>query len=317
MNVDAIEAAKRIRTIGIVGGGLIGLSWASLFLARGLEVIVYDPQPEVGAEVKPFVEAAWLGLQNLGLTQDPLVRLPRFTNRIEDLADVDFVQECGPERIEVKQRTVADLERLIRPDIAIASSTSSLTASEIQAGATHPERIFVAHPMNPPHMVPLVELVAGRLTAAGCIDLAEAFYQRVERVTIRVRKEAVGHVANRLTSALYREAVYLAAAGIASVEDIDKAMSYGPGLRWALAGPHLTYHLGGGKGGYRHYLDHLGPTQERRWNELGAARLTDEVKQQLVAGVEAELKHQDEQTLAVRRDIALAAILAIKRTYGF
>jgi carnitine 3-dehydrogenase len=317
MTADAIEGAQRIQTVGIVGGGLIGLSWASLFLAHNLEVIVYDPQPTVEAEVKPFVESAWVGLRNLGLPLDPFVRFPRFTSQLEDLAGVDFVQENGPDRVAIKRNMLADLERVVRADIAIASSTSSLTASEIQAGATHPERIFVAHPMNPPHIVPLVELVAGQQTAPHYIDLAEALYQRVKRVTIRVRKEVVGHVANRLTSALYREAVYLAASGIASVEDVDKAMSYGPGLRWALVGPHLTYHLGGGKGGYRHYLDHLGPTQERRWEELGTVALTDGLKEQLVAGVDAELKHQDEQTLVMRRDIALAEILMIKRTYGF
>lgn len=317
MNANAIEAAQNIRTIGIVGGGLIGLSWASLFLARGLEVIVYDPDPMVEAAVMPFIESAWQGLRDLGIALEPSIRSPRFTSRIDDLVEVDFIQECGPDRIEIKRQTVAELERVIRPDVAIASSTSSLIASDMQMSAIHAERVFVAHPMNPPHMVPLVELVAGGQTAAWYIDLAEAFYQKLERVTIRVHKEVVGHIANRLTAALYREAVYIAASGIASVTDIDKAMTYGPGLRWALVGPHMTYHLGGGKGGYRHYLDHLGPTQERRWAELGTAPLTETLKQQLVAGVDAELEHQDEETLIVRRDVALAEILKIKRKYGF
>lgn len=317
MKHEIVEAAQHIRKIGIVGGGLIGLSWASLFLARGLDVLVYDPQPAVQDEIKPFVESAWPGLRSLELTLSTSVRLPRFTTRIEDLADVQFIQENGPDRLEIKHLTVARLEAVIRHDVPIASSTSSLIATDIQAGAKNPERIFVAHPMNPPHMVPLVEIVAGGQTESRYIDVAEAFYQHMKRVTIRVRKEVIGHVANRLTSALYREAVYIAAAGIASVEDIDKAVSYGPGIRWALMGPHLTYHLGGGKGGYRHYLDHLGPTQERRWEELGTSKLDEALKQQLVAGIDAELQGQDQQTLLKRRDAALAEILKIKGTHGF
>jgi carnitine 3-dehydrogenase len=317
MNRNALEAALQIKKVGVVGGGLIGLSWASLFLARNLEVVIYDPQSRLDADVERFIESAWVSLQAVGLAANKSVRLPHVTNRLADLSDVDFVQENGPDRIDIKRQIVADLECFIRPDVGIASSTSSLTASDIQRDATHAERIFVAHPMNPPHMVPLVEIAAGQQTAAHYIDLAEAFYQHLKRVTIKLRKEVVGHVANRLTSALYREAVYMVASGIASVEDIDRAVCYGPGLRWALTGPHLTYHLGGGKGGYRHYLDHLGPTQERRWEELGAAALTEALKDKLVAGVDGELEQLDEQTLAIRRDLALAEILMIKRTYGF
>ncbi|MEI2416570.1 3-hydroxyacyl-CoA dehydrogenase NAD-binding domain-containing protein [Orrella sp. JC864] len=313
----AQQAAARIQTVGVVGGGLIGLSWAALFLARGLDVIVYDPSEAAEKDVQPFIEAAWTGLAELGLTLQAAPRLPRFTTRMQDLAGADFVQENGPDRIEVKRKIIAAIEAAVRADVPIASSTSSLIASDIQAEAAHPQRILVAHPMNPPHMVPLVELVAGKLTDARFVDLAEAFYQRMQRVTIRVRKEVVGHLANRLTSALYREAVHIAAEGIASVEDIDKAMSYGPGLRWALIGPHMTYHLGGGKGGYRHYLDHLGPTQENRWKELGSPALTEAVKAQLVQGVQEEMKSQDTATLVDRRDAALAAVLKIKKQYGF
>lgn len=317
MNATHTESADAIRTVGIVGGGLIGLSWAALFTARGLDVIVYDPRPAVADDIAPFVTSAWDGLRALGLAPDSPPALPRFTTRLADLAAIDFIQENGPDRIAIKRQTIAELEPIVRSGIPIASSTSSLLASDIQADAQYPERILVAHPMNPPHMVPLVELVAGRRTDEKYMDIAEAFYQRMHRVTVRVRKEAVGHLANRLTSALYREAVHLVASGIASVEDIDKAMTYGPGLRWALIGPHLTYHLGGGPGGYRHYLEHLGPTQERRWEELGTSSLTDDLKNQLVAGVDAELQHQDEATLASRRDAALAEVLGVKRKYGF
>ncbi|MGO1119983.1 3-hydroxyacyl-CoA dehydrogenase NAD-binding domain-containing protein [Rhodovibrionaceae bacterium A322] len=306
-----------IQKVGIVGGGLIGQSWAALFCACGFQVTVYDPNAGLERELQGFVTDAWPLLLDLGLTDQTVPAHPRFTTDLTTLKDVDFVQECGPDRIEVKRQTVAELEQVIAPGVLIASSTSSLIASDIQSEANHPERILVGHPMNPPHMVPMVELVAGQETDPAAVDLADAFYQRAKRETVRVKKEVIGHLANRLTSALYREAVYIAASGIASVEDIDKAIAHGPGLRWALMGPHLTYHLGGGKGGYRHYLDHLGPTQENRWKEHGTAALTEDLKEELIAGVERELEGQDEDSLALRRDAALADLLKIKKTHGF
>jgi carnitine 3-dehydrogenase len=312
-----MRVTRNIETVGIVGGGVIGLSWASLFSAFGLQTLVYDPNPTVAADIAPFVRDAWAILAELGLGTVATPELPGFSTDVASLKAVDYVQENGPDRIEVKQQTIQALEQVISSKVVIASSTSSLLASDIQRGSQHPERILVAHPMNPPHMVPMVELVAGKLTAPEAIDIAEALYQRIERVTVRVKKEVVGHLANRLTSALYREAVHIAAEGIADVEDIDRAISYGPGMRWALMGPHLTYHLGGGKGGYRHYLDHLGATQEARWQEHGTPELSEAVKDLLVAGVDRELESQDEATLVKRRDAALAQVFQVKKKWGF
>lgn len=305
-----------MQKIAVVGGGLIGMSWASLFLARGLEVVVVESRREAEAELHTFVTDAWPKLRALGLTTGE-VRHAEFISGIGRLTAVDFVQENGPDRLEVKRQLVRELEEVIGDEVVIASSTSSLLASDIQREARHPQRILVAHPMNPPHLVPMVELVAGKQTSEASMQTAEVFYQRLERVTIRLQKEVVGHLANRLTSALYREAVHIAAEGIASVEDIDKAVTYGPGMRWALVGPHLTYHLGGGTGGYRHYLDHLGPTQEARWREHGTPSLTEEVKDLLVAGMEQELQGQDRETLAQRRDDALVELYKLKQKYGF
>ena len=306
-----------IKTVAVIGGGLIGMSWTSLFLAQGLRVVVVDPRPEAKAETREFVKAAWDDLTALGLVKAPEICSAEFLTEISDLSGIDFVQECGPDRIEVKRVLVQQLEAVIGEGVVIASSTSSLMASDIQEGATHPARILVAHPMNPPHVLPMVELVAGGQTAPATVDLAEAFYQSLERTTIRVQKEVVGHLANRLTSALYREAVHIVAEGIAPVEDVDKAISSGPGMRWALMGPHLAYHLGGGKGGYQHYLDHLGPTQEARWREHGSPKLTEEVKQKLVAGIEQEMLTQDEATLPARRDAALVEIAKLKKRFDF
>ena len=308
---------KQIRTVGVLGTGLIGMSWASLFLARGLEVIVVDPREDTGQKLREFVGDAWANLVALGLAETEEVRAATASTDMASLAGVDFVQENGPDRIEIKQQMVRQLEDVIGPDVVIASSTSSLKASEIQDQARHPGRILVAHPMNPPHLVPLVELVAGRKTSPKSVDIAEQFYVQMGRVPIRVRKEVAGHLANRLTAALYREAVHIAAEGIADVADIDKAISAGPGMRWALMGPHLTYHLGGGAGGYRHYLDHLGPTQEARWQALGETLLSDDVKELLVEGVEKELAQLDKNTLVERRDAALVKLAQLKQKYGF
>lgn len=311
------EQAEHIACVGIAGGGLIGMSWAALYLAQGMQVQVFDPDPVTQDRLVAFVADAWPHLSALGLTTSATPPAVAVGTQPDILRGAQFVQENGPDRIEVKQALIATLEGTIAPDAPIASSTSSLRATDIQAQAQHPSRILVAHPMNPPHLVPMVELVAGDATDPGAVDLAEAFYRRMQRVPVRVKKEVAGHLANRLTSALYREAVNLVAEGIADVADIDTAIAYGPGMRWALMGPHLIYHLGGGAGGYRGYLDHLGPTQEARWAELGTPVLSDAVKNALVAGLEQELRSQNSDTLAARRDAALVELAALKKRHEF
>lgn len=304
-------------TFGIVGAGLIGQSWAALCLAFGHRVIAVDPRQDAAGELAAFAASAWPYLRALGFTAAAEPLAAQVSGDVESLGGVDFVLECGPERIEAKRDLVATLEEVIAPGTVIASSTSSLMASDIQAEARHPERILVGHPMNPPHLVPMVELVAGRLTAPEIVDRAEAVFRSLGRVPVRVRKEVPGHLANRLTAALYREAVHLVAEGIAGVEDVDRAIAAGPGLRWALMGPHLTYHLGGGAGGYRAYLDHLGPAQEARWATLGSPTLTPEIRDALVDGLDSELDGLDAATLSTRRDAALVALQQIKRDHGF
>ncbi|MBV2142148.1 NAD-binding protein [Falsochrobactrum sp. TDYN1] len=307
----------RSHKIAVIGGGLIGMSWASLFVAQGHEVTIVDPRSEAGDEFQAFLRDAWPMLRSLGLAEECCPPRVTVSQDIAAIKEADFVQECGPDRINVKRDLIAQIEEQIAHDTIIASSTSSLTATDIQRDALRPARILVGHPMNPPHLVPMVELVAGKLTTPDTVNRAEAFYNALKRVTIRVQKEVPGHLANRLTSALYREAVHIVAEGIATVEDVDKAISYGPGMRWALMGPHLIYHLGGGKGGYRHYLDHLGPTQEARWREHGTSQLTEAVKNALIGGIEKELANMDEASLTQRRDAALVELFQLKQKFGF
>lgn len=307
-----------IRHVAIIGAGLIGASWAALFLSKGLRVTVCDPAQTALDKLAPFMTAAWQDLAQL----DDIAAAPPF-DRLHVTQEIaaaslgaDMVQECGPDRIAIKRQIVAQIETSLAPGAIIASSTSSLMASDIQDGAKHPERILVAHPMNPPHLVPLVELVAGRATDPEKVDTLRAFYDSIGRVTVVVQKERVGHLANRLTSALYREAVSLVAEGVATVADVDRAIAHGPGLRWAFMGPHLTYHLGGGAGGYRHYLDHLGPTQVARWADQTAPELTPDLIETLVAGIEAATEGESTADLARRRDAALVALAKLKRTLG-
>jgi 3-hydroxyacyl-CoA dehydrogenase len=304
--LTAIETDE-IQRVAVLGCGTLGASWAALFLAHGLDVAAYDPAPGFEARTAAAVEAARAQLAELGLRGAGTLR---FHAKLEDaLAGADFVQENAPESEAVKRALLAEADRLLPPAILIASSTSAMLRSAIVADCARPERVLVAHPFHPPHLVPLVEIVAATPEVAA---RAGAFYARLGRRPVVLNREMPGHIANRLASALYREAVNLVAEGVASVADIDAALCNGPGLRWAAMGPHMTYHLGGGAGGIRHYLDHLGPSQVRRWASLGNPDLTEDVKDRIVAGIADEAGGRSVEALAARRDAALIAILGAR-----
>ena len=302
--------AQSENQIGVVGGGLIGLSWASLFSAFGYETIVYDPYLKEQNLAIQTVHNMWASLDLL--YEDILdKREVKFSNSINDLKSATFIQENCPEDLNLKKETILKLEKVVSKNTVIASSTSSFLPSELQSGCAKPERIIVGHPMNPPHLIPLVELVLGEISSEKITNRAKFFYQTLERIPVRIKKEMRGHLANRLTSALYREAVYLISEGVADVSDVDAVISNGPGLRLALLGPHMNYHLGGGNGGYRNYLEHLGPSQEERWKTLGQAPLTPELKEKLISGIESQKLNLSE--LKKKRDISLIEILKTKK----
>jgi carnitine 3-dehydrogenase len=303
-----------IRTVVVVGTGVIGSSWAAHFLARGLEVVATDPAAGAEARLRADIAAHWPILTQLGLaggaTQDRL----SFEPDLEKAARAaDFVQENGPEREDLKHELYARLDAATRPDVVLASSSSGLLPSVIQAGcALHPERVLIGHPFNPPHLIPLVEVVPGAKTSPDAVDRAFAFYTAVGKKPILLRQELPGHVANRLQAALWREAYSLVDRGVASVSDIDTAISQGPGLRWAVLGPFLNQHLSGGPGGIAHLLEHLGPPMVDWWNDLRQPDLTPELAAKLVSGVADELAGTDEAALVVSRDTVLSALLAAK-----
>lgn len=305
-----------MRRVAIVGaGGTVGASWVALFLHAGFDVIAQDPAPGARERVEAFVARARPALERLRPSAGPTQgRLEFATELATAVANADFVQENAPENEAFKQGLLAEIDAAARPEIVIASSTSALLRSRIVSSCHHrPERVIVAHPFNPPHLLPLVEIVGPQPDAAA-VRWAVGFYRdRLGKHPVVLQREAVGHIANRLSSALYREAVNLVDAGIASVADIDAAVAAGPGLRWAIFGPHLLYHLGGGPGGIEHYLKHLGPSQERRWAELGQPELTPELCEKIVAGVLAEAAGRDIPALEAERDRALLALLLTAR----
>ncbi|MEU0797779.1 3-hydroxyacyl-CoA dehydrogenase NAD-binding domain-containing protein [Amycolatopsis sp. NPDC005961] len=286
-------------TVAVVGTGVIGASWAGLFLAHGHDVVATDPAP--GAE------------ERLRDALEDTDRLRFVADAGEAAAAADFVQENGPEREDVKHALFAVLDEAARPDVILASSSSGLLPSVIARGCPrHPERVVIGHPFNPPHLIPLVEVVPGRETAPEVVDRAVAFYTSLGKRPIRLTREVPGHVANRLQAALWQEAYSLVERGIATVADIDTAIAYGPGLRWAVLGPFLNQHLSGGAGGLAHVLAHLGPPTEEWWRDLGRVHLTPELAETLVAGVDAELGGIGDDQLVAARDAVLNRLLAAK-----
>src|SRR6516225_5678084 len=271
---------KPIRRLAIIGTGVIGASWASLFLAKGLQVVATDPAPNAEASLRKFVETAWPALKRLGLSAGASQSNLTFTTDLKQaVAGVDLVQENGPERIEFKQKLYGQLDELLAPEVIIASSSSGLTMSEIQKGAkTHPERCVIAHPFNPPHLIPLVEIVGGAKTSEATIQRALEFFNSLGKRAIHLHKELPGHVANRLQAALAREVYYLVAEGVVSAADVDTALSWGPGLRWGVMGNMLLNHLGGGAGGIEHFFQQFTGPMTAWWKTLGSPVLTPGVQ---------------------------------------
>src|SRR6201991_4030591 len=267
-----MSANKPIRRVAIIGTGVIGASWAALFLAKGLDVAATDVAPDAESGLKRFVEAAWPALKRLGLAPGASQSKLTFTPDLaEAVRGVDLVQENGPERIEFKTKLYAQLDELLPPDVIIASSSSGLTMSKIQSGAaSHPERCVIAHPFNPPHLIPLVEIVGGAKTSEATILRAAEFYTSIGQRTVRLNKEMPAHVANRLQAALAREVYYLVAEGVVSAADVDTALCWGPGLRWGVMGNMMLNHLGGGPGGIEHFFQQFTGPMTAWWKTLGS-----------------------------------------------
>jgi 3-hydroxyacyl-CoA dehydrogenase len=305
---------KQIQNIAIVGTGVIGASWAALYLARGLNVIATDPAPNAEANLRKFIDAAWKDLQVIGLSPNASREHLQFTTDMKKaLSNADLVQENGPERQDFKIKLFADMDAATPEDSIIASSSSGLTMSVMQSACKHPERCVTGHPFNPPHIVPLVEVVGGAKTSPETVERAIAFYTSIGKKPIHVRKEVVGHVANRLQAALYREIVYLVGQGVLDVADSDVAVCWGPGLRWGLMGPNLLFHLGGGAGGIQHFMEQFTGPMASWWKDLGTiTEFSPDVKQTIVNGVLKEADGRSIEELERERDSMLLELLTTR-----
>jgi carnitine 3-dehydrogenase len=305
---------RTIQRVAVVGTGVIGASWAAYMLARGLDVSATDPAPGAEERLRAYIQAAWPTLEIMGLQPGASMDRLTFSADLETCVEgTDFVQENGPERAEIKQDTFRRLDALLPPDVIIATSSSGYPPSLVQEPCTrHPERVLVGHPFNPPHLIPLVEVVGGERTSEAAIDAAMAFYTAIGKRAIRIRKELKGHVANRLQAALWREAFHLVDIGAVTVEEVDAAIAHGPGLRWAFMGPVLLQQLAGGQGGIAHALDHLGPLMETLWADLGDPKLDTALKSKLVAGVKDVLATRDLAAMVADRDRLLVELVNTK-----
>jgi len=308
---------REIRNVAIVGTGVIGASWAALYLARGLNVIATDPAPNAEANLRRYIDAAWKDLTVIGLSPNASRDHLTFTTDLKQAcANADLVQENGPERIDFKVKLFADMDAATPPDSIIASSSSGLTMSVMQSACKHPERCVTGHPFNPPHVVPLVEVVAGEKTSPETVHRALEFYASIGKKPIHVRKEVVGHVANRLQGALYREVVYLIEQGVLDVADADVAVCWGPGLRWGVMGPSLNFHLGGGQGGIKHIVEHIFPAMYVWWKDLGTmTELSPQTAKTIIDGTLKEAGNRSIEELERERDTMLLELLAT-RTKG-
>ncbi len=294
----ARPAPDKVQKIACVGGGYIGSGWAAAFLAAGKDVVMSDPGPDAEAKARVIIDQAWGYLEGLGLADGASPDRFRFACSVEDaVADADFVQESAPDREDLKIALFAQMDTAARPDTVIASSSSTFVPTNLQSECKHPERVIIGHPFAPSYLVPLVEIVGGKKTDPTVMDWAFDFYEAVGKKSMKLKNEIEAYVANRIQHVVFEEAASLVAQGVCDYQDIDTAVAYGPGLRWAFAGPVSCYHLGGGKGGIRHMIDHFG------WKR------DEEAKDQLVAAVDDMYGHLSMDELERWRDENLMVML--------
>ncbi|MEE8225652.1 MAG: 3-hydroxyacyl-CoA dehydrogenase NAD-binding domain-containing protein [Kiloniellales bacterium] len=305
----ARQEPEGVRRVTNVGGGAIGGGWSAHFLAWGYDVTTYLHDAAEEAPLRQLVETAWVSLEALGLAEGASMdRLRCTTDLGEACAEAEFVQESVPENLALKQAVYEKLGDLVPQDVVIASSTSGLSMTDIQARCATPERTVVAHPFNPPYLLPLVEMIGGAKTSPDTVAWAAAFYRLSGKVPLVMNKEIPGFIATRLQEALWREALHMVANGEATVEQIDLAIVNGPGPRWAVLGPCMAFHVASGEGGMAHNLDHFGPALKLPWTRLEAPELTQELRNRMVEGCNRVAGAQDFATLAAERDAGLVAI---------
>ncbi|HTU35419.1 MAG TPA: 3-hydroxyacyl-CoA dehydrogenase NAD-binding domain-containing protein [Candidatus Acidoferrum sp.] len=311
-------ANTQIRKVAIVGTGLIGASWAAQYLASGFDVIATDPAPNAEAALRKCVDDAWELLTAIGLAAGASRDRLTFTADLKEaVSKADFVQESVPERFAVKTKVFTQMDEAAPAETILASSASGITIDMIQPGCKHhPERCVLGHPFNPPHVIPLVEVVGGAKTSEAVIERTMAFYASIGKKPIRLRKSVPGHVGNRLQLALYKEILYLIQQGVLSVEDADIAVSYGPGLRWGVMGPSLQWHLAGGPGGIHHFVEHFIAGLTTLMKQLEMPDVTPALTQTIMDGVLKEANGRSVEELALAENTVVTELLALRAKAG-
>ena len=305
-----------IKTVAIVGTGVIGAGWAARCLARGLNVVATDPGPDAEQKLRDAINVAWPAVSKLSMAPGAEPGTLSFVSSVaEAVKDADFVQESAPEREELKRKLHAEIDAAARPDVLVASSSSGLLPTAIQADCNHPERVVIGHPFNPVYLLPLVEIVPGQKTAPESIDRAAEFYESIGMHALRVRKEIEGYLSDRLQEALWREVLHLVNDGVASTGELDDAIIYGPGLRWALMGTCMTFHLAGGENGMRHMLEQFGPALKLPWTKLVAPELNDTLIDRMVEGTQAQAAGRSINELETLRNDCLIDIMRVLRQH--
>ena len=308
------DILNRYSKVTVVGAGVIGASWTALFLAHGLAVVVNDPRPDVETIVRDYIRNNLSTLNELGLPTDNLEKKLSFEADLErSVTGADLVQENGPERIEFKQDLWARIGKVVGAHALMLSSSSAKTATEQALTMSGPERLLVGHPFNPPHLIPLVEVVPGEKTSPEAVDDAVAFYAALGKVPRVVRKEMPGFVANRLQRAIFRECCYLVIQGVVKVDELDDIVTSSIGLRWAADGPFRSFHLGGGAGGFKSFFKQFGPGLNEAWKNMATVNLNEAVQNKIIAQAEASFAAQPPEQLESERDTKqLAIIRALK-----
>jgi len=301
---------EAIRTVAVVGTGVIGASWVAHFLAHGRQVVANDPADGAEERLRVAVDAHWRWLYAQGRVQEKSYSGLHFDTDLERaLSGAHFVQENGPEQLDLKQALFMRMDAATSPQVILATSSSGLLISAIQACCSHPQRVIVGHPVNPPHLLPLVEVIGGDAASTEAIARAMAFYTDVGKKPIHLRVEVKGHLVNRLQAALWQEMIYLVSTGAASAAQVDAAMRYAIGPRWAAQGPFVNLHLSGGAGGLRRVLEVLGPAMQSWWSDLGNVTLTPQIIDRVVKSADDLIAAEGTHHLASRRDAAVARIL--------
>ena len=308
---------RKVKTLGLLGTGVIGGGWAARALHFGIDVLAADVKPEMEGWIRGAVENAEGALSRLTLAPLPPKGRLSFTTDLNAMAArADFIQENIPEQLELKQRVLAEVSRHAPADVVIASSTSGLMPTELQRDMQHPERFLVAHPFNPVYLLPLVELVGGRRTAPTAIDAAARFFTYIGMHALKVRREVPGHLTDRLQEALWREILHMVNEDVATTGELDESIVYGPGLRWAAMGTNMIYHLAGGETGMRHMLRQFGPALKWPWTKLEAPELTEALIDKMVAGTQAQAAGRSIRELERLRDGYLVAIQQVLKQFN-